>query len=59
MLEKDKLFQFLEGLKPWAQTELDKRGVQVLAAAIATAECLTDFASFDLEAAFEQFQSPC
>ncbi|CAL5330901.1 unnamed protein product [Camellia sinensis] len=44
MLEKDKLFFFLEGLKPWARVELQRQRVQDLAHAQATAEYLTDYA---------------
>ncbi|CAL9125210.1 unnamed protein product, partial [Musa textilis] len=45
MSEKDKLFSFLDGLKPWAQQELHRRNVTDLVGAIAAAERLTDFAS--------------
>lgn len=38
--EKDKLSHFLEGLKPWAQQELIRRGVKDLASAQAAAERL-------------------
>ncbi|CAL5413401.1 unnamed protein product [Camellia sinensis] len=44
MSEKDKLFFFLEGLKPWARVELQRQRVQDLAHAQAAAECLTDYA---------------
>ena len=47
MSEKDKLFHFLEGLKPWAQQELQQRGVTDLAFAQAAAERLTDFLPSD------------
>ena len=33
MSEKDKLFSFLEGSKPWAEAELQRRGVLDLASA--------------------------
>ncbi|KAL0445910.1 UNVERIFIED_CONTAM: Retrovirus-related Pol polyprotein from transposon [Sesamum latifolium] len=45
MLEKDKLFTFMEGLKPWARLELQRQRVTDLGSAMTTAECLTDFAS--------------
>ncbi|KAL0287591.1 UNVERIFIED_CONTAM: hypothetical protein Scaly_2759600 [Sesamum calycinum] len=38
MSEEDKLFNFMESLKPWAQTELRRQGVKDLPSAIATAE---------------------
>lgn len=44
MSEKDKLFFFLEGLKPWARIELQRQRVQDLTHAQAAAECLTDYA---------------
>ena len=47
MSEKDKLFYFLEGLKPWAQAELQRQRVQDLASAQAAAERLTDYAAED------------
>ena len=43
MSEKDRLFYFLEGLKPWARTELQRQRVQDLASAQAAAERLTDY----------------
>lgn len=45
MSEKDKLFHFLEGLKPWARAELERRAVQDLASAQAAAERLTDYST--------------
>ena len=45
MSEKDKLFSFLDGLKPWAQQELNRRNVTDVVGAIAAAERLTDFVS--------------
>ncbi|XP_072980653.1 uncharacterized protein [Typha angustifolia] len=45
MSEKDKPFHFLEGLKPWAQTELRRRDIPDLAAAQAVAELLTDYSA--------------
>uniref|UniRef100_A0A803MKE6 Retrotransposon gag domain-containing protein n=1 Tax=Chenopodium quinoa TaxID=63459 RepID=A0A803MKE6_CHEQI len=41
--EDDKLFQFMSGLKPWAQTELRRQKVQDLNAAIVAAEALVDW----------------
>nr|CAD1844782.1 unnamed protein product [Ananas comosus var. bracteatus] len=43
MSEKDKLFHFLEGLKPWAQAELRRQNINDLAAAQGAAERLTDY----------------
>ncbi|OMO75693.1 reverse transcriptase [Corchorus capsularis] len=43
MSKKDKMFYFLEGLKPWARTELVRQKVQDLAMAMATAERLNDY----------------
>nr|XP_010933245.1 protein DDI1 homolog [Elaeis guineensis] len=43
MSEKDKLFHFLEGLKPWAQQELQRRSIADLASAQAAVECLMDY----------------
>ncbi|KAL0456483.1 UNVERIFIED_CONTAM: hypothetical protein Slati_0987500 [Sesamum latifolium] len=45
MSEKDKLFTFMEGLKPWARVELQRQRVTDLGSAMTAAECLTDFAS--------------
>ncbi|XP_077242396.1 uncharacterized protein LOC143882895 [Tasmannia lanceolata] len=47
MSEEDKLFQFMEGLKPWSQTELRRRGVQNLATAMIEAEKLFDHVGDD------------
>lgn len=47
MSEKDKLFYFIEGLKPWVQMELQRQRVQDLASAMAAAERLTDFSPMD------------
>ncbi|KAL4339236.1 hypothetical protein GQ457_08G033370 [Hibiscus cannabinus] len=41
--DKDSLFNFMDGLQPWAKTELKRRGVQDLADAIAKAESLVDY----------------
>lgn len=43
MSRKDKLFQFLEGLKPWACTELNRQGVDTLCATITAAKQLVDY----------------
>ncbi|XP_057959750.1 uncharacterized protein LOC131152113 [Malania oleifera] len=48
MSKKDKLFYFLEGMKPWARIELHRQRVQNLSTAQATAECLTDYAGDDI-----------
>ncbi|KAL0313032.1 UNVERIFIED_CONTAM: hypothetical protein Sradi_5702500 [Sesamum radiatum] len=45
MSEKDKLFTFMEGLKPWARIELQRQLVTDLGSAMTAAERLTDFAS--------------
>ncbi|KAL0349663.1 UNVERIFIED_CONTAM: hypothetical protein Sradi_4115500 [Sesamum radiatum] len=41
--EKDKLFTFMEGLKPWARLGLQRQRVIDLGSAMAAAERLTDF----------------
>ncbi|XP_068649054.1 uncharacterized protein [Aristolochia californica] len=43
MVEKDKLFFFMDGLQPWAEQELQRRGVQDLATALSIAEKLVEF----------------
>ncbi|KAL0385689.1 UNVERIFIED_CONTAM: hypothetical protein Sradi_2963200 [Sesamum radiatum] len=45
MSEKDKLFTFMEGLKPWARLELQRQRVTDLGSAMTAAERLTNFAS--------------
>ncbi|KAL0457828.1 UNVERIFIED_CONTAM: hypothetical protein Slati_0410000 [Sesamum latifolium] len=45
MSEKDKLFTFMEGLKPWASVELQRQRVTDLGSAMTAAECLIDFTS--------------
>ncbi|GJR35583.1 putative retrotransposon gag domain, aspartic peptidase domain protein [Tanacetum coccineum] len=40
--DQDSLFYFLDGLQGWAKTELERRGVQDLATAIAHAKALID-----------------
>lgn len=47
---KDRLFYFFEGLKPWAQAELQRQGVQDLASAQAAAERLPFTAPWGLHA---------
>ncbi|KAL0363843.1 UNVERIFIED_CONTAM: hypothetical protein Sangu_0481900 [Sesamum angustifolium] len=52
MSEEDKLFNFLSGLKTWAQTQLRPQGVKDLPSAIAAVDWLVDFrvtSSFDPE----------
>ncbi|KAL0361547.1 UNVERIFIED_CONTAM: hypothetical protein Sradi_3839200 [Sesamum radiatum] len=49
MSEKDKLFTFMEGLKPWAGLELQHQRVVDLGSAMAEAESLTNFASDTLK----------
>ncbi|KAL2251720.1 UNVERIFIED_CONTAM: hypothetical protein Sindi_2294300 [Sesamum indicum] len=43
MSEKDKLFTFMEGLKPWARLELQRQRVTDLSSAVTAAERLADF----------------
>jgi len=43
MSAEDKLFNFVSGLKPWAQNELRWQKVSDLPSAIAAAEALVDF----------------
>ncbi|XP_022745098.1 uncharacterized protein LOC111295720 [Durio zibethinus] len=43
MSEKDKMFYFLEGLKPWVRTELLRQKVQDVVTAMAVAERLHDY----------------
>ncbi|KAL0463274.1 UNVERIFIED_CONTAM: hypothetical protein Slati_0215000 [Sesamum latifolium] len=45
MSEKDKLFTFMEGLKPWAHLELLHQRVTDLGSAMTAAERLIDFTS--------------
>ena len=45
MSDKDSLFYFQDGLKDWAKTELDRRGVQTLDDAITVAESLTEYST--------------
>ncbi|XP_070009233.1 uncharacterized protein [Nicotiana sylvestris] len=43
MGDKDKLFTFLEGLKPYARIELQRQRVDTLPKAIQAVECLGDY----------------
>ncbi|KAL0345996.1 UNVERIFIED_CONTAM: hypothetical protein Sradi_4430900 [Sesamum radiatum] len=43
MPKEDKLFNFMAGLQPWAQTELRRQGVKDLPSAIAAVDHLVDF----------------
>lgn len=43
MPEKDLFFNFMDGLQNWAELELQRRGVQDLATAMAVAESLVEF----------------
>ncbi|XP_047335782.1 uncharacterized protein LOC124939344 [Impatiens glandulifera] len=43
MSEEDKLFNFLSGLQPWAQTELRRQDVKNLPSVVAAADRLVDF----------------
>ncbi|KAL0379220.1 UNVERIFIED_CONTAM: hypothetical protein Sradi_3227500 [Sesamum radiatum] len=45
MSEKDKLFTFMEGLKPWARLELQRQRVTNFGMAMTAVERLTDFTS--------------
>ena len=43
MSDEDKLFNFLAGLKPWAQAELRRQAVKDLPSAVAAADSLVDY----------------
>ena len=45
MSKEDKLFYFLERLKPWARTKLQRQYVQHLATAQTATERLIDYAT--------------
>ena len=45
MPDKDSLLYFQDGLKDWAKTKLDRRGVQTLDDAIAIAESFADYSA--------------
>ncbi|XP_070025193.1 uncharacterized protein [Nicotiana sylvestris] len=55
MGDKDKLFTFLEGLKPYARMELQRQQVDTLPKAIQVAECLGDY---QMEARNDRPQPP-
>jgi hypothetical protein len=43
MFKEDKLFNFMAGLRPWAQTELKRQDVRNLTSALALAKRLLDY----------------
>ena len=45
MSEENKLFYFLEGLKPWARTKLQRHRIQVLVIVQTAVEHLMDYAT--------------
>ena len=45
MFEKDRLFNFVRGLKDWAQREIWRQKIDTLSGAIAAAERLMDYSS--------------
>ena len=58
MTEKDKIFSFVEGLKPWAKTKLYEQRVQDLASAYAIAERLFDLSDDTQATRRRQSSSP-
>jgi len=58
MSEKDKVFYFVEGLKPWARAKLYEQRVQDLTSAYAAAERLFDLTSDSQDARRNQSYSP-
>ncbi|KAA0060455.1 uncharacterized protein E6C27_scaffold22G002820 [Cucumis melo var. makuwa] len=58
MLEKDKVFYFAEGLKPWANTKLYEQRVQDLTSAYAAVERLFDLTNDSQEVRRHQSSSP-
>ncbi|TYK15436.1 uncharacterized protein E5676_scaffold571G00880 [Cucumis melo var. makuwa] len=58
MLEKDKVFCFVEGLKPWAKAKLYEQRVQDLTSAYAVAERLFDLTSDSQDVRRHQSSSP-
>ncbi|KAA0033152.1 uncharacterized protein E5676_scaffold1032G00100 [Cucumis melo var. makuwa] len=56
--EKDKVFCFVKGLKPWAKTKLYEQRVQDLTSAYAAAERLFDLISDSQDARRHQSSSP-
>lgn len=43
MVDEDKLFNFISGLQPWAQTELQRKAMRDIPTTIAVADGLVDF----------------
>ncbi|TYK09503.1 uncharacterized protein E5676_scaffold499G001070 [Cucumis melo var. makuwa] len=58
MSEKDKVFCFVEGLKPWAKTKLYEQRVQGLTSTYAAAERLFDLTSDSQDVRRHQSSSP-
>ncbi|TYK03044.1 uncharacterized protein E5676_scaffold46G001390 [Cucumis melo var. makuwa] len=58
MSEKDKVFYFVEGLKPWAKAKLYEQRVQDLTSAYAAAERLFDLTSDSQDTRRNQSSSP-
>ncbi|TYK02128.1 gag-asp_proteas domain-containing protein [Cucumis melo var. makuwa] len=58
MSEKDKIFYFVEGLKPWAKTKLYEQRIQDLKPAYAAAERLFDLTSDFQDVRRHQSSSP-
>ncbi|KAA0036544.1 reverse transcriptase [Cucumis melo var. makuwa] len=58
MSEKDKVFWFVEGLKPWARAKLYEQRVQDLTLAYAAAERLFDLTSDSQDVRRHQSSSP-
>ncbi|KAA0066321.1 uncharacterized protein E6C27_scaffold21G003810 [Cucumis melo var. makuwa] len=58
MSEKDKVFYFFEGLKPWARAKLYEQRVQDLTSAYAAAERLFDLTSDSQDVRRNQSSSP-
>ena len=58
MSEKDKVFCFVEGLKPWAKTKLYEQRVQDLMSAYAATERLFDLTSDSQDVRCHQIFSP-
>ncbi|KAA0046219.1 uncharacterized protein E6C27_scaffold284G00070 [Cucumis melo var. makuwa] len=58
MSEKDKVFCFVEGLKPWAKTKLYEQRVQDLTSAYAAAERLFDLSNDSQDARHHPSSSP-
>ncbi|KAA0055060.1 uncharacterized protein E6C27_scaffold43052G002320 [Cucumis melo var. makuwa] len=58
MSEKDKVFCFFEGLKPWVKTKLYEQMVQDLTSAYAAVEWLFDMTSDSQDKRLHQSSSP-